>query len=63
MRDAGADRARRDRRLPRADVLRFGFTPLYTRFVDVWDAVDTLRDILATDAWKAPEFAERGAVT
>ncbi|WP_435521017.1 kynureninase [Burkholderia ambifaria] len=44
-------------------VLRFGFTPLYTRFVDVWDAVETLRDILATDAWKAPEFAERGAVT
>ena len=22
------------------DILRFGFTPLYTRFVDVWDAVD-----------------------
>ncbi|WP_371748558.1 kynureninase [Burkholderia cepacia] len=44
-------------------VLRFGFTPLYVRFVDVWDAVETLRDILATDAWKAPEFAERGAVT
>ncbi|WP_206122707.1 kynureninase [Burkholderia sp. Ac-20392] len=44
-------------------VLRFGFTPLYTRFADVWDAVETLRDILATDAWKAPEFAERGAVT
>ncbi len=21
-------------------VLRFGFTPLYTRFVDVWDAVE-----------------------
>ncbi|QTD91555.1 kynureninase [Burkholderia anthina] len=44
-------------------VLRFGFTPLYTRFADVWDAVETLRDILATEAWKAPEFAERGAVT
>ncbi|WP_249188746.1 kynureninase [Burkholderia dolosa] len=44
-------------------VLRFGFTPLYTRFVDVWDAVETLREILDTDAWKAPEYAERGAVT
>ena len=27
-------------------ILRFGFTPLYTRFVDVWDAVDTLAHIL-----------------
>jgi kynureninase len=44
-------------------VLRFGFTPLYTRFVDVWDAVETLRDIVATDAWRAPQFAERGSVT
>ena len=24
------------------DILRFGFTPLYTRFVDVWDAVGSL---------------------
>ena len=27
-------------------IMRFGFTPLYTRFVDVWDAVEILRDIL-----------------
>ena len=27
------------------DILRFGFTPLYTRFVDVWDAVDRLRQV------------------
>lgn len=27
-------------------IMRFGFTPLYTRFVDVWDAVDALCDIL-----------------
>ena len=27
-------------------IMRFGFTPLYTRFVDVWDAVEVLRDIL-----------------
>ena len=44
-------------------VLRFGFTPLYTRYVDVWDAVETLRDVLATESWRAPEFAVRGAVT
>ncbi|MDR5855319.1 kynureninase [Caballeronia sp. LZ062] len=44
-------------------ILRFGFTPLYTRFVDVWDAVDVLRDVLATESWRAPEFAERASVT
>jgi kynureninase len=44
-------------------VLRFGFTPLYTRFVDVWDAVETLRDILARQTWRAPEFAARHTVT
>jgi kynureninase len=44
-------------------VLRFGFTPLYTRFVDVWDAVDALSDVLAAETWRAPEFAARHAVT
>ncbi len=28
------------------DILRFGFTPLYTRFVDVWDAVEQLRQVM-----------------
>jgi kynureninase len=50
-----------DYREPR--VLRFGFTPLYMRYADVWDAVEILRDVLATESWRAPEFAERGAVT
>lgn len=44
-------------------VLRFGFTPLYTRFVDVWDAVETLRDVLDSEAWRSPEFAARHSVT
>jgi kynureninase len=44
-------------------VLRFGFTPLYTRYVDVWDAVETLREVLVKETWRAPEFAARGAVT
>jgi kynureninase len=50
-----------DYREPR--ILRFGFTPLYTRHVDVWDAVEALRDVLATESWRAPEFAERTSVT
>jgi len=45
------------------DILRFGFTPLYTRFVDVWDAVDTLRDVLASGEWDQPTFKQRAAVT
>jgi kynureninase len=31
----------------RPDVIRFGFSPLTTRFVDVWDGVDALRRALA----------------
>jgi len=45
------------------DLLRFGFTPLYTRYVDVWDAVDRFADVLATRAWDRPEFRQRHAVT
>jgi len=45
------------------DLLRFGFTPLYVRHVDVWDAVEILRDVLATEAWRRPEFQTRAEVT
>ena len=44
-------------------ILRFGFAPLYLRFVDVWDAVEALRDVLVTRAWDRPQFAARRAVT
>jgi len=50
-----------DYREPR--IMRFGFTPLYTRFVDVWDAVAVLQDILTTRAWDQPHFHQRAAVT
>ncbi|MBE7187488.1 kynureninase [Jatrophihabitans endophyticus] len=45
------------------DVLRLGFTPLYLRHVDVWDALEILRDVLETGSWRDPRYAERGAVT
>jgi kynureninase len=45
------------------DILRFGFTPLYTRHVDVHDAVETLRDVLDRGAWRDPRFSRRAAVT
>ncbi|MBY0497306.1 MAG: kynureninase [Cyanobacteria bacterium] len=45
------------------DILRFGFTPLYTRFVDVWDAVDRLASVLHSAEWRDPKYAVRAAVT
>jgi kynureninase len=45
------------------DVLRFGFTPLYLRYVDVWDAVMILKRILESGAWRRPEFQTRQLVT
>lgn len=43
--------------------LRFGFTPLYIGFKDVWKAVEVLEDILRTGAWKEARFAVKSAVT
>lgn len=45
------------------DILRFGFTPLYTRFADVWDAVEGLREVIETGAFREPRFNQRAAVT
>jgi kynureninase len=42
-------------------IMRFGFTPLYTSFADVWDAVDILRDILDRKDYNVD--AKRDAVT
>ncbi|HQN09966.1 MAG TPA: kynureninase [Thermoanaerobaculia bacterium] len=45
------------------DVLRFGFAPLYVRFVDAWDAARALADVLSSHAHERPEFRRREAVT
>ncbi len=45
------------------EVLRFGFAPLYIGYADVWDAVETLREVLDAEEWRTPEFQRRGAVT
>ncbi len=45
------------------DILRFGFTPLYIGFEDVWNAVEQLRQVLETEEWKKPEFNQKHAVT
>jgi len=45
------------------DILRFGFTPLYVRFIDVWDAVEHLMQVLASGEWREARFNQRAAVT
>jgi kynureninase len=45
------------------DLLRLGFTPLYLRHVDVYDAMTALEDVLATEAYLDPAHAQRAAVT
>lgn len=44
-------------------IIRFGFTPLYTSFAEVWDAVEVLRDVLDSGSHEAARFQTRGAVT
>jgi kynureninase len=56
-----ADRIIGDFRAP--DILRFGFAPLYVRFVDVFDTVDAIGRILRTGEWNQPAFLSRKAVT
>ncbi len=45
------------------DVLRFGLTPLYVRYVDVWDAVEHLVQVMAREEWRADRFNQVAAVT
>ena len=45
------------------NILRFGFSPLYMRFKDVWDAVICLREIMQTKEWQSEQFNKRGYVT
>ena len=45
------------------DILRFGFTPLYLGFEDVWNSVEHLRQVLDSGEWQRPEFNQQHAVT
>jgi kynureninase len=45
------------------DILRFGFTPLYIGFEDVWNAVEHLKQVLETAEWQQAEFNQKHAVT
>jgi kynureninase len=45
------------------DIMRFGFTPLYLGFEDVWCAVAALKDVLDSGSWRDPRFAVANKVT
>ncbi len=45
------------------NILRFGFSPLYIRYADVWDAADILENILKSEKWRDAAFAVRQKVT
>lgn len=56
-----ADNVMGDFRSP--DIIRFGFAPLYIRYVDIWDAVMRLQTIMENDFWQKPEYNKLTAVT
>ncbi|GAA58160.1 kynureninase [Pseudoalteromonas sp. BSi20652] len=45
------------------NILRFGFTPLYTSFEDIWNAVGILVDVVNTRLYTEPRFNLAGKVT
>jgi kynureninase len=45
------------------DICRFGFTPLYLRFVDVFDAVERIVDVMNSELYRDARFKVRNAVT
>ena len=45
------------------DILRFGFTPLYIGFAELWDAVRILRDVMLSGEWNTERFRTRQKVT
>ena len=45
------------------DILRFGLTPLYTGYADVWNAVEHLRQVLESGEWQRSEFNQKRVVT
>jgi kynureninase len=46
-----------------SDILRFGITPLYLGYAELWDAAAQLADIMSSGAWQVPEFSVRRKVT
>ena len=45
------------------DVARFGFTPLYVGYADVWRAAEVFKSLLESGEWRDPVYAVRARVT
>jgi kynureninase len=45
------------------DIIRFGLTPLYLRFEDVWTAVERCAEIIESRSWDQSRFSTRRKVT
>jgi kynureninase len=45
------------------DIIRFGLTPLYVGFTDVWDAAHMIERVMAESLWDRADFKKRAAVT
>jgi len=45
------------------DCVRFGVNPLYLSYMDIWQAVDTINVIMATEAWREFQGRRKEAVT
>lgn len=45
------------------DILRFGFAPLYVRFVDISHAIEVLHQVMLQGQWRDPRFQVKAKVT
>jgi kynureninase len=44
------------------DLCRFGLAPLYTRFVDVWDAVERIAEVVESGMSRLPKYQQEVAI-
>ncbi len=44
------------------DLCRFGLAPLYTRFIDVWDAVERIAEVVESGMSRLPKYHEEVAI-
>ena len=45
------------------DILRFGFTPLYTSYQDIWVSIQNLKAVMQDREWDCMKFKAVSKVT